>query len=207
VAILFSSTALQHFDRVADEKALGTPQTRDARRARTQLAFLGAAAQELAKSAKAAQQAMEKPAARIENLRETVDGLSRDGYALPVEAVDPALAARLCFRATRACAKRSCPSRQTTRAPTRRRPRPANQLELDHGDAAPPRRKRWAWLLAHVFADLDTCPRCSGPMRWVQAATNREAACEQLERLGRAPRPLPAQPFTPRGQLSLPFMG
>ena len=34
-----------------------------------------------------------------------------------------------------------------------------------------PRRNRWAWLLAQVFcADLDTCVRCGGPMRWIGAA-------------------------------------
>ena len=89
-------------------------------------------------------------------------------------------------------------------------PAPGDQLELefdDTGNAARPTRKRWAWLLAHVFAaDLDTCPRCSGPMRWVQAATDRHAARELLARLGLGPRPPPAQPGTPHGQLSLPFL-
>jgi hypothetical protein len=66
-------------------------------------------------------------------------------------------------------------------------PAPGDQLELvldvqgDATDATRPTRKRWAWLLAHVFAAyLDTCPRCSGPMRWVQAATDRDAARELL---------------------------
>src|SRR5438445_8136907 len=45
-----------------------------------------------------------------------------------------------------------------------------DNADADEGDARPPARKRWAWLLAHVFrADLDTCPRCGGPMRWVEA--------------------------------------
>jgi hypothetical protein len=44
-----------------------------------------------------------------------------------------------------------------------------DQLELPIGsdrNAEPSRRKRWSWMLAHVFlADLDTCARCGGPMR------------------------------------------
>jgi hypothetical protein len=67
-------------------------------------------------------------------------------------------------------------------------PAPGDQLELAlhaHADAEPPTRKAWAWLLRHAFkADLDTCPRCSGPMRWVEAAARREAACDLLARLG-----------------------
>ncbi|HEX4034210.1 MAG TPA: transposase, partial [Solirubrobacteraceae bacterium] len=53
------------------------------------------------------------------------------------------------------------------------RPPPAigDQLELaglgDADDRARPGRNRWAWLLGHVFrADLETCERCGGPMRW-----------------------------------------
>jgi hypothetical protein len=49
------------------------------------------------------------------------------------------------------------------------------------GRASRMARKRWAWLLAHVFqADLDTCPRCGGPMRWVEAATTRKSAARLL---------------------------
>jgi len=49
-----------------------------------------------------------------------------------------------------------------------RSPASGDQLELPklnaHTDARPSR-KRWAWLLAHVFrADLDTCVRCGGHM-------------------------------------------
>jgi hypothetical protein len=50
--------------------------------------------------------------------------------------------------------------------PTAHAPPPAagDQLELGldgQKDDEPPRRKRWAWLLRHVFqADLDTCLRC-----------------------------------------------
>ncbi|MBK7585056.1 MAG: transposase [Myxococcales bacterium] len=59
------------------------------------------------------------------------------------------------------------------------KPPPArgDQLELlGEKDDAPVGRKRWAWLLAHVFAaDVETCPRCSGPMRWAEVATSRAA--------------------------------
>lgn len=45
-------------------------------------------------------------------------------------------------------------------------PAPGDQLELgldEHADTEPPTRKRWAWLLRHVFqADFDTCPRGGG---------------------------------------------
>ena len=42
-------------------------------------------------------------------------------------------------------------------------------------------RKRWAWMLAHVFqADMDHCPRCSGPMRWAEVATTRAAITRLL---------------------------
>ncbi len=100
--------------------------------------------------------------------------------------------------------------------PARLRPPPApgDQLHLfsmgaderaaDEQPAAG--RSRWAWLLAHVFkADLEKCPRCSGPMRWVEAASTPEAAARLLEKLGFAPRssPLPMPPGL--GQLTLPF--
>jgi hypothetical protein len=87
-------------------------------------------------------------------------------------------------------------------------PAPGDQLELElelDGDEPAPR-KRWAWLLKHVFAaDLDTCPRCGGPMRWVEAAASKEAARDLLARLGLAPRPPPAPHPPPLGQLALPF--
>jgi hypothetical protein len=94
--------------------------------------------------------------------------------------------------------------------PTAHAPPPAqgDQLALrlaEHGDE-PPRRKRWAWLLKHVFqTDLDTCVRCGGPMRWIEAAVTREGARALLARLGFGPRPPPARPFVPLGQLELPF--
>ena len=100
-----------------------------------------------------------------------------------------------------------CPPRD----PTSSAPPPAlgDQLELalDAESDEPTGRKRWAWLLRHVFAaDLDTCPRCSGPMRWMQAATSPEDARTLLVRLGLAPRPPPAPPPVPLGQLALPLV-
>jgi hypothetical protein len=85
---------------------------------------------------------------------------------------------------------------------------PGDQLELalDAESEEPAPRKRWAWLLKHVFAaDLDTCPRCGGAMRWVEAAATAEAARDLLARLGLAPRPPPAPKSPPFGQLALPF--
>jgi hypothetical protein len=103
--------------------------------------------------------------------------------------------------------------------PAQRRPPPAtgDQLSLaDIGvdsnddakedDARPPTRHRWAWLLAHVFrADLDNCPRCGGPMRWVEAALTKPAIDRLLAAHGLGPGPpLPVHRPTP-GQLPLPF--
>ena len=89
-------------------------------------------------------------------------------------------------------------------------PAPGDQLELllDAESDEPAPRKRWAWLLKHVFqADLDTCPKCGGPMRWLEAAATREGARDLLARLGLGPRPPPAPRPPPLGQLSLAFMG
>jgi hypothetical protein len=97
------------------------------------------------------------------------------------------------------------PADPTATAPP---PAPGDQLELALGieSEEPAPRKRWAWLLRHVFkADLDTCPRCGGAMRWVEAARTKEAARHLLARLGLGPRPPPARPFVPLGQLVLPF--
>ena len=88
-------------------------------------------------------------------------------------------------------------------------PAPGDQLELalDAESDEPAPRKRWAWLLKHVFAaDLDTCPRCGGPMRWMEAAASAEAARDLLARLGLAPRPRPAPHPPPLGQLKLPLL-
>jgi hypothetical protein len=48
-------------------------------------------------------------------------------------------------------------------------------------------RKSWAWLLRHVFAaDLQHCPNCSGPLRWLEVATTSDAIARLLERHGDA---------------------
>ncbi len=83
------------------------------------------------------------------------------------------------------------------------------QLELfgddaDHDDAQP-RRKPWAWLLRHVFeVDVTTCPRCAGPMRWIEAATAPDAIAKLLAEHGLGPRPPPTR-SAPLGQLRLAF--
>ena len=82
------------------------------------------------------------------------------------------------------------------------------QLEL-FGEARdvddPPRRKPWAWLLRHVFeVDVSTCPRCSGPMRWIEAATAPDAIARLLAKHGLGPRPPPAR-SAPQAQLRLAF--
>ena len=68
-------------------------------------------------------------------------------------------------------------------------------------------RSRWGWLLAHVFrADLETCPLCSGPMRWVEAATDESAIARLLAKHGLAPEPhRQTTTLVPFGQLPLPF--
>jgi hypothetical protein len=91
---------------------------------------------------------------------------------------------------------------------------PGDQLALaalggdnaDENDARPPARKRWAWLLAHVFrADLDTCPRCGGPMRWVEAALGQPAIARLLLEHGLGPGPPPPVHRAVPAQLKLPF--
>ena len=83
------------------------------------------------------------------------------------------------------------------------------QLELfgddtDHNDEQP-RRKPWAWLLRHVFeVDVTTCPRCSGTMRWIEAATAPDAIARLLAKHGLGPRP-PPPTSAPLGQLRLTF--
>ncbi len=81
-------------------------------------------------------------------------------------------------------------------------PAPGDQLELlDELDDAPPSRKRWAWLLAHVFrADLEHCPRCNGPLRWADIATTRVDITRLLAEHGLGPR----APPSPRAQLPVP---
>ncbi|MBN1605895.1 MAG: transposase [Polyangiaceae bacterium] len=68
-------------------------------------------------------------------------------------------------------------------------------------------RSRWGWLLAHVFrADMDTCVRCGGPMRWVEVATEPGAIARRLAKHRLASEPAPERrPRTASGQLLLPF--
>jgi hypothetical protein len=90
-----------------------------------------------------------------------------------------------------------------------------DQLELGFGSAdsaasasAPSHgRSRWGWLLAHVFrADVDTCVRCGGPMRWVEVATEPAAIARLLAKHRVAPEPARARRTrTASGQLPLPF--
>jgi hypothetical protein len=69
-------------------------------------------------------------------------------------------------------------------------------------------RRRWAWLLRHVFrADVETCERCGGPMRWTEVADHPEAISRLMQKHGlsaRAPPP-PWHPSVPSGQLRLAF--
>src|SRR5262249_1293270 len=92
---------------------------------------------------------------------------------------------------------------RSTRDPARSQPpaAPGDQLELP-GLAADPTgdvedrpadRNRWAWLLRHVFlADLDTCPKCGGAMRWLEVALPRAAIARVMAKHGLAPPPSPA---------------
>jgi hypothetical protein len=58
------------------------------------------------------------------------------------------------------------------------------QMETQSGfDAGEMRRKRWAWLLRHVFAiDVTVCPECSGKMPWRAVALTPETIAEGLAR-------------------------
>jgi Putative transposase len=89
---------------------------------------------------------------------------------------------------------------------------PGDQQSLPLGppDAGQPRagRARWGWLIGHVFlADVEHCSRCSGPLRWVEAATTPEAISRLLAKHGLGPRPPPPSrsPPIPEGQLSFAF--
>lgn len=87
-------------------------------------------------------------------------------------------------------------------------PAEGDQLELMFEDETPVRgRRRWAWLLRHVFAaDLDTCPQCGGPMRWLDVATTAKDIARVLAEEGLGPRPPPASLSPPpREQLTLRF--
>ncbi|MBE7481636.1 MAG: hypothetical protein HS104_16850 [Polyangiaceae bacterium] len=88
----------------------------------------------------------------------------------------------------------SCPARARRRDREQAPPARGDQLELiGDTDDAPAPRKRWAWLLAHVFAaDVETCPRCSGPMRWAEVANTRAQITRLLAEHGLGPRAPPA---------------
>lgn len=85
------------------------------------------------------------------------------------------------------------------------------QLELElwgPTTASSPRRKPWAWLLRHVFAqDLASCERCGGPTRWLEVATEPDHIAALLARhaLGPPPRSPPRASRPPRVQLKLAF--
>jgi hypothetical protein len=82
------------------------------------------------------------------------------------------------------------PADSTTKKPA---PARGDQLELlGDKDDAPAPRERWAWLLAHVFAaDVETCQRCSGPMRWAEVANTRAQITRLLAEHGLGPRAPP----------------
>ena len=73
----------------------------------------------------------------------------------------------------------------------------------------PPRRKRWAWLLRHVFRhDVSVCPRCQGPTTWLEVATEPDAIGRAMADHGLAPhraRPPPAPRRPHASQLALPL--
>jgi len=73
----------------------------------------------------------------------------------------------------------------------------------------PPRRKRWAWLLRHVFRhDVSVCPRCQGPTTWLEVATEPDAIGRAMADHGLAPqraRPPPSPRLPPDAQLALPL--
>src|SRR5262249_3921490 len=109
---------------------------------------------------------------------------------------------------TRRCAPRSSRSLPSTRPKAARHLLKAISSLLGSDNAAErsPPRKPWAWLLTHVFqADLQTCPRCAGPMRWVEAATTPRAIARLLAKPGLPPHPPPPRSDVPTGQLALPF--
>ena len=79
--------------------------------------------------------------------------------------------------------------------------------ELDP-NAALPAWKPWAWLLRHVFLkEVSHCPRCGGPMRWVEVATSQEAIERLMAQHGEAPAPVPRPPQVPAEQLGFKLRG
>ena len=74
------------------------------------------------------------------------------------------------------------------------------------GNQALPYRKPWAWLLKHVFLkDVSHCPRCGGPMRWVEVATSQAAIERLMAEHGEAPRPASRRAPVPPEQLGFKF--
>jgi hypothetical protein len=56
--------------------------------------------------------------------------------------------------------------------------------DADDDALGPSRRRPWAWLLRHVWqADVSTCVRCGGHMRWVEVATEPAAIQRVLTEL------------------------
>jgi hypothetical protein len=53
--------------------------------------------------------------------------------------------------------------------------------------------------------ELDTCPKCGGPMRWLEVATTPDAIARALSDHGIAPRAPPPPSATAPEQLTLPF--
>jgi hypothetical protein len=87
-------------------------------------------------------------------------------------------------------------------------PERAQDEDEDDDESVEPRssRKRWAFLLRWVFrADVDTCPKCGGPMRWLEVATTPDAIARALSAHGIAPRAPPPPSATALEQLTLPF--
>ena len=87
-----------------------------------------------------------------------------------------------------------------------------DQLGLDflagaQDDRQAPRRKRWGWMLRHVFReDVDHCDLCGGPMRWLEVATTNDAIQKAMADHGLAPAPAPRPKWRPpQEQLALGF--
>jgi hypothetical protein len=69
----------------------------------------------------------------------------------------------------------------------------------DNSQQREPSRKPWAWLLRHVYAaDLSTCERCGGRMRWKELATTPDAIARLLARHGLSSGPDPPTRRRPR---------
>jgi hypothetical protein len=73
------------------------------------------------------------------------------------------------------------------------------ELEFREERKAPKRgRRRWSWLLRNVFrADVESCIKCGGPMRWEAAATERKTIERLIAAHGLGPAP-PERSTEPR---------